>query len=43
MEEKMKPFVKQLSVANLFGRGILNIADDQPISDLFVYNPKGKC
>lgn len=42
-EEKMKPFVKQLSVAELLGKGILNIADDQPLSDLFVYKPKGNC
>ena len=28
----MKPFVKQLSVAELLGKGILNIADDQPLN-----------
>ena len=27
-----------LSVAQLLGRGILNIIDDKPVSDLFVYN-----
>ena len=42
-EEKNKPFVKQLSVAELIGKGILNIADDRPISDLFVYHPKEGC
>jgi ribose-phosphate pyrophosphokinase len=30
--------IKQLSVAKLLGQGILNIVDDQPISDLFNYN-----
>lgn len=40
-ESKQRPFIKQLSVAHLFGKGILNIVDDQPLSDLFVYNPKG--
>ena len=29
-----------LSVATLLGRGILNIIDDKPVSDLFVYNKK---
>ena len=28
----------QLSVAPLIGQGILNIVDDKPLSDLFVYN-----
>lgn len=40
-EEKKKPFVKQLSVAQLLASGILAIAGDQPISDLFVYHQKG--
>ena len=40
--EKMKPFVKQISVAQLIGKGILNIAEDLPISDLFDYHPNGK-
>ena len=29
-----------LSVATLLGRGILNIIDDKPVSDLFIYNKK---
>ena len=40
-EEKKRPFVKQLSVAHLLASGILAIAADQPISDLFVYHQKG--
>ena len=40
-EEKNRPFVKQLSVAHLLAAGILAIAGDQPISDLFVYHHKG--
>ena len=42
-DDKKRPFVKQLSVAEIFGKGILNIAADQAISDLFVYKPKGGC
>lgn len=41
-EEKKKPFVKQLSVAHLLADGILAIAGDQPISDLFLYHHKGE-
>lgn len=37
-EKKACGFIKQLSIANLLGRGILNIIDDKPVSDLFVYN-----
>lgn len=40
-EEKNRPFIKQLSVAHLLAAGILAIAGDQPISDLFVYHHKG--
>lgn len=40
-DDKKKPFVKQLSVAHLLASGILAIAGDQPISDLFVYHHKG--
>lgn len=41
VEEKNRPFIKQLSVAHLLAAGILAIAGDQPISDLFVYHHKG--
>ena len=41
-EEKNRPFVKQLSVASLLGQGILAIAGDQPVSDLFDYHQKDK-
>ncbi len=37
-EKKACGFIKQLSIASLIGRGILNIIDDKPVSDLFVYN-----
>lgn len=40
--EKKLPFIKQLSVAELIGKGILNIADDRSVSDLFVYSPEHK-
>lgn len=40
-EEKNRSFIKQLSVAHLLAAGILAIAGDQPISDLFVYHHKG--
>lgn len=36
-EKKKYPFVKQLSIADLVARGILNIIDDKPVSDLFQY------
>ena len=36
-EKKKYKFVKQLSIASLLGRGILNIIDDKPVSDLFQY------
>lgn len=40
LEEYKKDCSKmvQLSVAPLIGQGILNIVDDKPLSDLFVYN-----
>jgi ribose-phosphate pyrophosphokinase len=40
LEEYKKDCAKmvQLSVAPLIGQGILNIVDDKPLSDLFVYN-----
>ncbi len=41
-EKKQYKFVKQLSIASLLGRGILNIIDDKPVSDLFQYNKDGK-
>lgn len=41
-EKQAYPFVKQLSVAELIARGILNIIDDKPVSDLFQYNKEGK-
>lgn len=37
---KYRPFIKQLSISNLLSRGILNIVDDKPVSDLFIYNKK---
>lgn len=36
-EKKKYPFVHQLSIAELLARGILNIIDDKPVSDLFQY------
>jgi ribose-phosphate pyrophosphokinase len=39
-ETKKISKIKQLSVAKLFGQGILNIIDDRPVSDLFRYNHK---
>lgn len=36
-EKKAYPFVKQLSIAELIARGIANIVDDKPVSDLFMY------
>ncbi len=36
-EKKAYPFVKQLSIAELVARGIANIVDDKPVSDLFQY------
>lgn len=37
-DAKKAPYVVQLSIAELFGRGILNIINDQPVSDLFTYD-----
>lgn len=36
-EKKQYSFVHQLSIAELLARGILNIIDDKPVSDLFQY------
>ncbi len=37
-EKKEKyPWIKQLSIAGLLAAGILNIVDDKPVSDLFLY------
>ena len=37
-EKKEKyPWIKQLSIATLLARGIMNIVDDKPVSDLFTY------
>ena len=30
-------WIKQLSIATLLARGIMNIVDDKPVSDLFTY------
>ena len=38
-EERKTPKIKQLSIAKIFGKGILNIIDGKPISDLFLYDP----
>ena len=37
-ESKKAPYIVPLSIAELFGRGILNIINDQPVSDLFTYD-----
>lgn len=37
--EKQIDKIVQLSVARVFGQGILNVLDNKPISDLFKYNP----
>lgn len=38
-EEKRIDKIVQLSVAKIFGQGILNVLDNKPVSDLFQYNP----
>lgn len=38
-EEKKIEKITQLSVAKVFGQGVLNIIDDKAVSDLFTYNP----
>lgn len=38
-KEKQIPQIVQLSVAKIFGQGIINLVDSKPISDLFKYNP----
>ena len=37
--DKMSDKVVQLSIAKILGKGIINIIDGKPVSDLFVYNP----
>lgn len=39
-ESKSSPKIKQLSIAKIFGQGILNIIDDKAVSDLFKYDPE---
>ncbi len=39
LEERKTPKIVQLSIAKIFGKGILNIIDGKPISDLFLYDP----
>nr|AIF26738.1 putative ribose-phosphate pyrophosphokinase [uncultured bacterium fosmid pJB84G2] len=41
-EEKKLPNITQLSVANVFGQGVINILDNKPLSGLFSYNPDFK-
>ncbi|MGM9857979.1 MAG: ribose-phosphate diphosphokinase [Bacilli bacterium] len=38
-ERKKIAKITQLSIAKIFGQGILNILDNLPLSDLFNYNP----
>ena len=38
-DEKKDPRIVQLSVAKIFGQGILNIIDNKAVSDLFTYDP----
>ena len=39
-EIKNNPKFKQLTIAKVFGQGILNIIDDKAVSDLFDYRGK---
>ncbi len=39
---KLSPKIVQLSIAEMLGQGIINIVQDKPISDLFVYKPTKK-
>lgn len=39
-EEKMHHKIKQISIAELFGQGVLNIVEDKGISSLFSYVPE---
>ena len=42
-EEKAKEEkIMQLSIAKILGKGILNIIDGKPISDLFLYDPNSR-
>lgn len=38
--DKLTPKIVQLSIAKILGKGILNIIDGKPVSDLFIYNPE---
>ena len=38
-DDKKSDKIVQLSIANILGKGILNIIDGKPVSDLFVYDP----
>lgn len=38
-EEKLTKKIVQLSISKILGKGILNIIDGKPISDLFIYDP----
>jgi ribose-phosphate pyrophosphokinase len=37
-EDQKSPKITQLSIAKILGQGVLNIIDDKPISDLFIFN-----
>jgi len=39
-EEKRSDKIVQLSVAKIFGQGILNVLDNKPLSTLFKYDPE---
>lgn len=39
LDERKTSKIIQLSIAKIFGKGILNIIDGKPISDLFLYDP----
>jgi len=40
--DKQSTKIKQLSIAKMIARGVLNIIDDKSISDLFLYNTNNK-
>lgn len=41
-EDKKSEKITVLSVAKIFGQGIVNIVENKPISELFQYNPKSE-
>jgi len=41
-QERRTEKIVQLSIAKILGKGILNIIDGKPVSDLFVYDPNTK-